>query len=154
MSELSRREFLQSTTAIAAASCVPAAAMATQSGSATRPVVISSANGLNAATGKAMEMILAGGDTLDAVIAGVNLVEKDPKDSSVGYGGMPNEDGVVNAIDVTLILQRNAGLLGSLANEASADVNGDGDVTSIDATLLLQVIAGLLDEDALGCGSF
>ena len=95
MSELSRREFLQSTTAIAAASCVPAAAMATQSGSATRPVVISSANGLKAATGKAMEMILAGGDTLDAVIAGVNLVEKDPKDSSVGYGGMPNEDGVV-----------------------------------------------------------
>ena len=95
MSELSRREFLQSTTAMAAVSCVPVAAMATQSASAPRPVVISSANGLNEATGKAMEMILAGRDTLDAVIAGVNKVEEDPKDSSVGFGGMPNEDGVV-----------------------------------------------------------
>ena len=65
--------------------------------------------------------------------------------------GDPNEDGVVNAIDVTLILQRNAGLLGSLANESSADVNGDGEITSVDATLILQVIAGLLNEDALRC---
>ncbi len=37
----------------------------------------------------------AGGDTLDAVIAGVNIVELDPRDNSVGYGGLPNEDGVV-----------------------------------------------------------
>ena len=65
--------------------------------------------------------------------------------------GDPNEDGAVNAIDVTLILQLNAGLLGSLANESSADVNGSGDVTSIDATLILQTIAGLLDEDRLAC---
>ena len=65
--------------------------------------------------------------------------------------GDANEDGTVNAIDVTLVLQRNAGLLGSLANESSADVNSDGAVTSVDATLLLQVIAGLLDEGALRC---
>ena len=42
-----------------------------------------------------MELIQAGTDTLDAVIAGVNIVELDPKDHSVGYGGLPNEDGVV-----------------------------------------------------------
>jgi N4-(beta-N-acetylglucosaminyl)-L-asparaginase len=36
-----------------------------------------------------------GEDTLDAVIAGVNIVEDDPADDSVGYGGLPNEDGVV-----------------------------------------------------------
>src|SRR5690242_14376976 len=59
-----------------------------------RPVVVSSANGLRA-TAKAMEMIRAGSDTLDAVIAGVNIVEDDPKDQSVGYGGLPNEEGVV-----------------------------------------------------------
>ncbi|MFY9555485.1 MAG: N(4)-(beta-N-acetylglucosaminyl)-L-asparaginase [Blastocatellia bacterium] len=59
-----------------------------------RPLVVSSANGLRA-TAKAMEMIRAGADTLDAVIAGVNIVEDDPKDMSVGYGGLPNEDGVV-----------------------------------------------------------
>ena len=61
---------------------------------ASRPVVISSANGLRA-TAKAMEMIRKGADTLDAVVAGVNIVEDDPKDMSVGYGGLPNEDGVV-----------------------------------------------------------
>ena len=41
-----------------------------------------------------MEMIGQGADTLDAVIAGVNLVELDPNDTSVGYGGLPNEDGI------------------------------------------------------------
>ena len=59
-----------------------------------RNIVISSANGV-AACAKAMEVLKAGGDTLDAVIAGVNIVELDPNDTSVGYGGLPNEDGVV-----------------------------------------------------------
>ena len=42
-----------------------------------------------------MFMLRDGADTLDAVVAGVNIVEEDPKDMSVGYGGLPNEDGVV-----------------------------------------------------------
>ena len=58
------------------------------------PVVISSANGLQAIE-RAMTMIRAGEDTLEAVVSGVNLVEEDPKDMSVGYGGLPNEDGIV-----------------------------------------------------------
>lgn len=58
------------------------------------PLVISSGNGLPA-TKKAMEMINEGSDTLDAVIAGVNIVENDPDDMSVGYGGLPNEEGIV-----------------------------------------------------------
>ena len=57
-------------------------------------IVISSANGLKACQ-RAMEMIKGGGDTLDAVVAGVNIVEEDPEDDSVGYGGLPNENGVV-----------------------------------------------------------
>src|ERR1700729_1991889 len=61
-------------------------------------IAISSANrnngGVNACA-KAVEVMKAGGDTLDAVIAGVNIVELDPRDNSVGYGGLPNEDGVV-----------------------------------------------------------
>lgn len=61
---------------------------------AAKPLVISSGNGLPA-TEKAMEMIEQGSDTLDAVIAGVNIVENDPEDMSVGYGGLPNEDGIV-----------------------------------------------------------
>src|SRR5215831_16205515 len=57
-------------------------------------VVISSANGLRACA-RAMEILKSGGDTLDAVIAGVNINEDDPEDNTVGYGGLPNEEGVV-----------------------------------------------------------
>jgi N4-(beta-N-acetylglucosaminyl)-L-asparaginase len=61
---------------------------------ATRPVVVASANGLQA-TARAMELIKQGTDALDAVVSGVNIVEDDPNDNSVGYGGLPNEEGVV-----------------------------------------------------------
>ena len=44
---------------------------------------------------KAFKMMTDGSDVLDAVIAGVNIVELDPLDDSVGYGGLPNADGVV-----------------------------------------------------------
>jgi N4-(beta-N-acetylglucosaminyl)-L-asparaginase len=37
----------------------------------------------------------AGEDVLDALVAGVNIVELDPEDDSVGYGGLPNAHGVV-----------------------------------------------------------
>jgi len=58
------------------------------------PVVIASENGLRS-TARAMELIREGKDTLEAAIAGVNIVEEDPEDTSVGYGGLPNEEGVV-----------------------------------------------------------
>jgi len=63
-----------------------------------KSVVISSNNRANGGVNccnKAMELIKSGKDTLDAAIAGVNIVELDPNDTSVGYGGLPNEDGVV-----------------------------------------------------------
>src|SRR5580704_7415408 len=60
----------------------------------TRPVMISSANGVNA-LGKGMEILKGGGDTLEAAVAAVTVVEDDPNDDSVGYGGLPNEEGVV-----------------------------------------------------------
>ncbi|MGB8952358.1 MAG: N(4)-(beta-N-acetylglucosaminyl)-L-asparaginase [Candidatus Aminicenantales bacterium] len=62
--------------------------------SAGKMTVIASGNGLRA-TRKAMELLRRDGDPLDAVIAGVNLVEADPEDMSVGYGGLPNEKGEV-----------------------------------------------------------
>src|SRR6185503_16981791 len=43
----------------------------------------------------AFARMTAGEDVLDALIAGVNLVELDPAEDSVGYGGLPNADGVV-----------------------------------------------------------
>ena len=59
-----------------------------------RPVAIASANGLRGVA-KAYEMMTKGADPLDAAIAGVNIQELDPEDMSVGLGGLPNEDGVV-----------------------------------------------------------
>ena len=79
-------------------------------------IVISSANGLRA-TEKAMTMIREGADALDAVIAGVNIVEDDPNDHSVGYGGLPNEQGVVE-LDSCVMHgpTHNAGSVASLRN--------------------------------------
>src|SRR5258705_10782667 len=61
---------------------------------ARRPVVVASANGMRTVE-RAMELIKAGADPLDAAIEGAAIVEADPTDHSVGYGGLPNEDGVV-----------------------------------------------------------
>ncbi len=83
-----------------------------------KPVVVSSANSFNGGINccaKAMEVIKGGGDTLDGVIAGVNIVELDPRDTSVGYGGLPNEDGVVE-LDASCIHgpTRRGGAVGAL----------------------------------------
>jgi N4-(beta-N-acetylglucosaminyl)-L-asparaginase len=59
-----------------------------------RPLIISAANGFPHLD-DGMEVLKSGGDTLDAVLAVVTKVEDDPNDDSVGYGGLPNEDGVV-----------------------------------------------------------
>ncbi len=102
MNDINRRTFLAAG-ATAAMPLVlgtsPAAAAREASGWRPRsfaagPVVISSGNGLPAVT-KAMEELQRGADPVDAVVAGVTLVEDDPNDMSVGYGGLPNEDGVV-----------------------------------------------------------
>jgi len=68
---------------------------------ARRPIVLCSANGFyrdnpaGSPIKKAYDMVVAGADPLDAAIAGVNIVELDPNDMTVGLGGLPNEDGVV-----------------------------------------------------------
>ena len=54
-------------------------------------IVIASGNGMRTVE-KAMDLLKNKADPLDAVIAGVNIVEEDPDDMSVGYGGLPNED--------------------------------------------------------------
>ncbi|HTR98716.1 MAG TPA: N(4)-(beta-N-acetylglucosaminyl)-L-asparaginase [Bacteroidota bacterium] len=93
-----RRTFLQRAGAAAAAVVGGApllpSPLASAPGPAGGPLVIASGNGLEAVK-KAMEIIRQGNDALDGVIAGVNINESDPNDRSVGYGGLPNEDGVV-----------------------------------------------------------
>ena len=60
-----------------------------------------------------------------------------------GVPGDVNCDGSVSSIDAALILQLDAGLLGSLPCAQNADLNGDGETNSIDASLVLQRVAGL-----------
>jgi hypothetical protein len=60
--------------------------------------------------------------------------------------GDANCDGVVNAIDVALVLQYSAGLLAQLPCPAAADVNHSGAADAIDAALILQFIAGLIAQ--------
>src|SRR5829696_6335435 len=59
-----------------------------------RPVVVASDNALRGVK-VAYDRMVAGGDPLDAAIAGVNIQELDPEDQSVGLGGLPNAEGVV-----------------------------------------------------------
>ncbi len=63
-------------------------------GSHRAPIAISSGNGVPAVA-QSVAAMRAGVDTLDAAVAGVMIVENDPDDTSVGYGGLPNFDGVV-----------------------------------------------------------
>jgi N4-(beta-N-acetylglucosaminyl)-L-asparaginase len=116
----SRRTFLQRAGAVGAAalaghSVFPPSLKASPA-AAGGPLVIASGNGL-AAVAKAMEIIQQGNDALDGVIAGVNINENDPNDVSVGYGGLPNEDGVVE-LDSAVMHGPNhmAGAVASLRN--------------------------------------
>ena len=97
----SRRKFLKTTAAASVAAATFGAAPRVVGArtpepvkKAAGPVVISSRNGTKAVE-RALEVINSGADALEAVVAGVNLVEEDPNDTSVGYGGLPNADGVV-----------------------------------------------------------
>lgn len=102
---INRRDFIATGAIAGAAAAVPARLFADAPAIHVRraqPVVIASANGNRSKdaagrTGvqKAFEMMTGGSDVLDALIAGVNIVELDPEDSSVGYGGLPNAEGIV-----------------------------------------------------------
>jgi N4-(beta-N-acetylglucosaminyl)-L-asparaginase len=120
---LSRREFLLSTAgglAAGAALSIPHPMRALRplpaSRWAAKPVAVSSANGLRAVQ-QAFDLLLQGADTLDAVIEGVKIQELDPKDDSVGYGGLPNAEGVVQ-LDASCMHgpTRRAGAVGCLEN--------------------------------------
>jgi N4-(beta-N-acetylglucosaminyl)-L-asparaginase len=105
--KLNRREFVQTTTAAAAAAAAMPNTLFGQAPTvmtpkSVKPVVVASNNGHKFKNGgtqtcveKAFQMITGGADVLDALVAGVNIVELDPLDDSVGYGGLPNANGVV-----------------------------------------------------------
>lgn len=106
--KVNRRDFvLSGAAAVVAAAAVPPAPAFGQAPTmmvrkTVKPIVVSSANGNQFKNGgpvtgvqQAFTLTAGGSDVLDAVIAGVNLCELDPEDTSVGYGGLPNADGIV-----------------------------------------------------------
>lgn len=135
---VSRRDFLSAGAAAAAGMAVPQMANAMPvitirdrsevppASFAGRPVIISSANGADRDdSGKrglqvAWDLLSKGGDPLDAVVAGVQIVELNPHDQSVGLGGLPNEEGVVQ-LDASVMHgpTKRAGAVGALEDIAT-----------------------------------
>lgn len=103
--KINRRDFVLSGAAAGVAATAIGAAHAQAPAvhrGRSKPVVIASRNGFTMLNGgekncveTAFEKIVNGDDVLESLIAGVNIVELDPEDASVGYGGRPNADGVV-----------------------------------------------------------
>ena len=103
--KLNRRQFVASAAVGMAAGASGSAfggSAAVRTSRGVSPVVIASGNGHRYTHGgtetcveTAFRLMTSGTDVLDALIAGVNIVELDPEDASVGYGGRPNADGVV-----------------------------------------------------------
>ena len=101
---VSRRDFLERSAALAAAGFVPrlpdadlfsSASPAVPTARRARPIVVASKNGIRGVKVAFDRMDQRNQDPLDAAIAGVNIEELDPDNQSVGLGGLPNEEGVV-----------------------------------------------------------
>jgi len=84
--------------------------------SSKRPILVCAHNGYNYLD-DAYAFLAAGGDTLDAALKVVKGPEDDPKDTSVGLGGLPNEEGVVE-LDACCMHgpTRRAGAVGGVRN--------------------------------------
>ena len=100
--DLSRRQFVQVGAAGAAALGAAASGAPAIQSSGPKPVVIASGNGNRYKNGgdevvveRAFRMMTEGKDILESLIEGVKITELDPEDASVGFGGRPNDDGVV-----------------------------------------------------------
>jgi N4-(beta-N-acetylglucosaminyl)-L-asparaginase len=108
MSSISRRSLLKaSAPAVAAA---PFFVPRRRAGR--RPAAVSSANGL-VSVEIAVRKMLEGIPPVDAAVLGVEPVENDPDDTTVGYGGLPNADGVVE-LD-SCVMDGRSGLAGAVA---------------------------------------
>lgn len=98
---------------------LPGSLFARPPGAAGAPLIITSHDnetGQEAAR-QAWQILSDGGSALDAVERCANVIEVDPNDHSVGYAGLPNQDGVVQ-LDASVMDGRtyNAGSVASLEN--------------------------------------
>src|SRR5581483_11609244 len=115
---ISRRDFLSSTLAGSITlGLQPNALPASETKRAAKlPIIISAWNGYNYLD-EGYALLAKGGDTLDAALKVVQGPENDPNDESVGLGGHPNEEGVVE-LDACCMHgpTRTAGSVGGVRN--------------------------------------
>lgn len=111
----SRREFINTAVVGSMAASLPAQQTG-GSGPGKRPIIVSANNGY-AYLDAAYEFLKGGGDTLDSALRVVKGPEDDPNDDSVGLGGLPNEEGVVE-LDACCMHgpTRRAGSVGGVRN--------------------------------------
>ncbi len=115
---VSRRDFL--TTTVVGSLALGVEGQDKSQPASKRAIIICSGNGVNYLN-DAYVFLKNGGDTLDAAIKVVKGPEDDPNDDSVGLGGIPNEDGVVE-LDACCMHgpTRRAGSVGGLHNIKNA----------------------------------
>jgi len=78
------------------------------------PIVISTWDFGKKANTKTMELLQNNANSLDAVEAGINVIENDPTVNTVGYGGLPDEDGIVTLDAAIMDWKRNAGSVAAI----------------------------------------
>lgn len=99
MDALDRRDFMKS---VAGAAAISTSDLAAAESAASGPVFLATWPHGKPAVDRAAEVFHSGGSLIDAVEKGINVTEDDPKITSVGYGGLPNEEGVVE-LDAALM---------------------------------------------------
>ncbi len=82
----------------------------------TEPVVVSTWAPNLKSNAKAMEVLLSNRTSLDAIEEGIKVTEADPNDHSVGYGGLPDADGIVTLDASIMDWKGNAGSVAFIQN--------------------------------------
>ena len=122
-SGIDRREFVRHSVGVGAGALalgrLPGSAAMPRSRAAGLPMIITSHSNDTArdAMRQGWDILNGGGTALDAVERGANVIEVDADDSGVGYGGLPNEDGVIQ-LDASIMDGKtyNAGAVASIEN--------------------------------------
>src|SRR5262245_48690113 len=99
MKKLNRREFVQTT---AAASAGFGQAPTVMTPKSVKPCVVDSSSGNRShdeqgvkCVARAYRLMTEGADFIDALVGGVSIVELDPNQTSVGWSGLTNAEGIV-----------------------------------------------------------
>src|SRR5947209_2631092 len=112
MDSVDRRSFIKTVAGAAALAAGDFDARAAESGG---PVFLSTWEHGKPANDRAAEVFKSGASLLDSIEKGINVPENDPNITSVGYGGLPNEEGVVE-LDAAIMdgTRHRAGAVASL----------------------------------------